>query len=49
MGKFERQTPEFKKQRFRWLDQVIADPKLPASAFKVAYRIGDNLDRKSVV
>jgi hypothetical protein len=41
---FSRQSPEFKKQRFRWLDQVLVDPELPASAFKVAYRIGDDFN-----
>ena len=40
-NKFSRQTSEFKQQRFLWLNQVLVDPELPGSAFKVAYRIGD--------
>jgi hypothetical protein len=39
-----RQTSEFKRQRFLWLDQVLIDPELPASAFKVAYRISDGFN-----
>jgi hypothetical protein len=30
----------FDRRRFVWLDQVIQDTELPASAFKVAYRLG---------
>jgi hypothetical protein len=44
MSKFLRQSPEFKRQRFLWLDQVLVDPELPASAFKVAYRISDGFN-----
>jgi len=36
---------EYTKDRFDWLDQVGADPKLPASAFKVAYAIATKLWR----
>jgi hypothetical protein len=35
----------FTKDRFEWLDQVAADPELPASAFKVAYAIATSLWR----
>jgi len=43
-SKFSRQTLEFKRQRFLWLDQVLVDPELPASAFKVAYRISQGFN-----
>jgi hypothetical protein len=43
-NKFSRQSPELKRQRFAWLDQVLIDRELPASAFKVAYRIGDGFN-----
>jgi hypothetical protein len=44
-GKFRRQSPELTRQRFLWLNhQVLPDPDLPASAFKVAYRIGDGFN-----
>jgi hypothetical protein len=43
-SKYSRQSPELKRQRFLWLDQVLVDPELPASAFKVAYRIGDGFN-----
>lgn len=42
--KFRRQSPELMRQRFLWLDQVLIDPELPASAFKVAYRIGQGFN-----
>jgi hypothetical protein len=42
--KFKRQSPELMRQRFLWLNQVLIDPELPASAFKVAYRIGDGFN-----
>lgn len=37
---------EYTKDRFDWLDQVVADPNLPASASKVAYAIATNLWRR---
>jgi biotin operon repressor len=37
---------EYTKDRFVWLDQVIANPKLPASASKVAYVIATSLWRQ---
>jgi hypothetical protein len=37
----------YTSDRFRWLDQVAADPELPASAFKVAYAIATALKRNS--
>ena len=43
-SKFRRQSPELMRQRFLWLDQVLIDPELPASAFKIAYRIGDGFN-----
>ena len=43
-AKFSRQSPELKRQRFAWLDQILVDPELPASAFKVAYRIGQGFN-----
>ncbi len=36
---------EYVRDRFVWLDQVAADPTLPASAFKVAYVIATSLWR----
>ncbi len=42
--KFRRQSPELMRQRFLWLNQVLIDPELPASAFKVAYRISDGFN-----
>jgi hypothetical protein len=38
---------EYTRDRFRWLDQVAADPELPASAFKVCYAIATALKRNS--
>jgi hypothetical protein len=41
----QRKSDEYAKDRFEWIDQVMADPKLPASASKVAYVIATNLWR----
>jgi hypothetical protein len=41
----ERKRDDYTKDRFDWLDQVMADPKLHASASKVAYVIATNLWR----
>jgi hypothetical protein len=38
---------EFTRDLFAWLDQVAIDPDLPASAFKVAYVIGEHVNRQS--
>ena len=38
---------DYTRDRLRWLDQVAADPELPASAFKVAYAIATQLKRNS--
>ncbi|WP_342711430.1 hypothetical protein AAFG13_06055 [Bradyrhizobium sp. B124] len=35
----------YTKERFEWIDQVVADPELPASATKVAYVIATSLWR----
>jgi hypothetical protein len=40
-----RPRDEYTKDRFDWIDQVIADPELPASASKVAYAIATSLWR----
>jgi hypothetical protein len=40
-----RKSDDYTKDRFDWLDQVAADPKLPASAFKVSYAIATSLWR----
>jgi hypothetical protein len=37
----------YTRDLFAWLDQVCADHKLPPSAFKVAYKIGQYINRKS--
>jgi Helix-turn-helix domain len=37
----------YTRDLFAWLDQVCADHKLPPSAFKVAYTIGQYINRKS--
>ena len=42
----QRKRDEYTKDRFVWLDQVIADPELPASASKVAYVIATSLWRQ---
>src|SRR5262245_51647470 len=34
-----KRTKQFSKDRFVWLEQVLADPDLPDSAFKVAYSL----------
>lgn len=39
-----RQSPELKRKRFAWLDQVLIDPKLPGTAFKVAYCVSDGFN-----
>jgi hypothetical protein len=36
---------KFYRERSAWLNQIVADPGLPASAFKVAYVIGEHLNR----
>jgi hypothetical protein len=41
-----RKRDDYTKDRFEWLDQVVADPKLPASASKVAYAIATSLWRQ---
>jgi hypothetical protein len=41
----QRRGDEYTKDRFHWIDQVVADPKLPASASKVAYVIATSLWR----
>jgi hypothetical protein len=41
----QRKRDDYTKDRFDWFDQVVADPKLPASAFKVAYAIATSLWR----
>ena len=41
----QRKSDEYTKDRFEWIDQVVADPKLPASASKVAYVIATSLWR----
>jgi hypothetical protein len=38
---------DYTRDRFSWLDQVAADPDLPASAFKLAYAIATKLKRNS--
>jgi hypothetical protein len=38
---------EFTRELFQWLDQVAIDPDLPASAFKVAYVIGEHVNRQT--
>jgi len=43
----EPRRDNYTRDRFRWLDQVAADPELPASAFKVAYAIATGLRRDS--
>jgi hypothetical protein len=37
-------TKEFNRRRFIWLDQVMTDGKLAASAFKVAYKLGQHFN-----
>jgi hypothetical protein len=41
----QRKSDEYTKDRFEWIDQVMTDCKLPASASKVAYVIATNLWR----
>jgi hypothetical protein len=41
----QRKRDEYTKDRFEWIDQVMADPELPASASKVAYVIAISLWR----
>ena len=43
---FDRKRDEYTHDRFKWFDQVVADPELPASAFKVAYVIGTSMWRR---
>jgi biotin operon repressor len=45
MSDQRRRDAEYTKDRIGWLDQVAADPKLPASAFKVAFAIATSLWR----
>jgi hypothetical protein len=42
----QRKRDDYTKDRFDWLDQVAADPELPASAFKVAFAIATSLWRQ---
>jgi biotin operon repressor len=44
-GRVVSKRDEYIKDRFAWIDQVIADPYLPASASKVAYVIATSLWR----
>jgi hypothetical protein len=41
----QRKRDDYTKDRLDWLDQVAADPELPASAFKVAFAIATSLWR----
>jgi len=38
---------DFTRQQFEWLDQVLGDPKRPASAFLVAYLISRHINRET--
>jgi Helix-turn-helix domain len=40
-------TDTFTRDKFAWLDQVLADDNLPATAFKLAYAIGQHINRQS--
>jgi len=40
-------TDTFTRDKFAWLDQVLADDNLPATAFKLAYVIGQHINRQS--
>ncbi|WMT71074.1 helix-turn-helix domain-containing protein [Bradyrhizobium sp. Ash2021] len=40
-------TDTFTRDLFAWLNQVLADRSLPATAFMVAYRITQHINRKS--
>jgi Helix-turn-helix domain len=40
-------TDTFTRDKFAWLDQVLADENLPATAFRLAYVIGQHLNRQS--
>jgi hypothetical protein len=39
-------SKQFDRLRFVWLDQVLADSELPPSAFKVAYRLGQDFNER---
>ena len=40
-------TDTFTRDLFEWLNQVHADHTLPATAFKLAYSIGQHINRKN--
>ena len=42
----EMSAREFTRYIFQWLNQVVSDPDLPASAFKVGYIIAQHMNRK---
>jgi hypothetical protein len=43
-----RSRAEFTRLVFAWLDQIEADPDLPASAFKIAYRLAQHFDKDTL-
>ena len=46
-GNAQARSNNFTRDLFAWLNQVKADSDLPPSAFKVAFEIGQYINRKS--